>query len=140
MIKVSCALIIEQNKILVAQRNPDSGNPLKWEFPGGKQEKGESIKECLLREIKEELDIKLNIQKKLSPVIHKYEFGIKLIPFICFISSGEIKRNEHHDLRWVYYPELSDVNFTPADKKLIELENNKNTLKKYLGENVDNSG
>lgn len=139
MIKVSCAIIVQNNKILVAQRNSSSGNPLKWEFPGGKQMKGETIKECLAREIYEELDIQLKIIEKLTPVIHKYEFGkIKLKPFICTILSGQIKLREHHDIKWITLENLSDVDFTPADKKLIEMEENKLVLKKYIWKNMHN--
>lgn len=140
MLKVSCAIIIKNKKILVTQRNKNSGNPLKWEFPGGKQEAKETIEECMLREIKEELDLKIIIQKKLFPIIHKYEFGkIKLIPFICSIHSGELKLIEHHNYNWTTLNKINRFEFTPADKKLIELNKNITILKKYLWENVDNS-
>jgi 8-oxo-dGTP diphosphatase len=141
MIKVSCAVIIREQKILVTQRNVDSGNPLKWEFPGGKQEKGETIEECLKREITEELDINLKIWEKLIPITHSYEFGkIQLVPFICSISSGNIKLKEHQDFQWVKLNQLAEVDFTPADKKLIELPQNQSSLKKYLRKNMDNAG
>ena len=140
MIHVSCAIIVRKNKILVTQRDIKSGHPLKWEFPGGKQEQNETIEECLLREIKEELDVELKIKKKLSSVIHNYEFGkIKLIPFICIIINGTIELREHHDLQWITFEDYTNLDFTPADLKLIQLNKNKTALQEYLRENMHNT-
>ncbi|MGY0040798.1 NUDIX domain-containing protein [Pedobacter sp. NJ-S-72] len=71
MIDVSCALIIShEGQILVAQRSLNMHLPLKWEFPGGKVEPGESAEDCLIREIREELAVEIKIVKKMTPSIH----------------------------------------------------------------------
>lgn len=79
MIHVTCAVIRDGEQYLICQRSEKMKSPLKWEFPGGKVEEGESLEECLLREIKEELDIKITIERKLDTVSHDYgDFQIKL--------------------------------------------------------------
>ena len=71
MLKVTCAIIIHQNKILVAQRNPNSDHPLMWEFPGGKLNPRETIRECVIREIKEELDIEIEVRQSMIAIKQK---------------------------------------------------------------------
>jgi 8-oxo-dGTP diphosphatase len=117
MIAVSCAIIVnDENKILVTQRGASMKLPLKWEFPGGKVEANESPENCLIREIKEELDIDINIKSSLEPVEHHYkEFSIRLIPFVCKINSGKIKLSEHADYRWLNKNELLDLDWAEAD-------------------------
>jgi 8-oxo-dGTP diphosphatase len=140
MIKVTCAIIIHRNKILVTQRLPNSDHPLKWEFPGGKLQSGESLNDCVLREIKEELEIEIDILKPLISVQFDYGFKqIELIPFLCVIKSGKIKLNQHLDLMWVTYKNLNQVDFAEADRKLIQIDQNKDFLKKHLGKNMYNS-
>jgi 8-oxo-dGTP diphosphatase len=140
MLKVSCALIIDQNKILVVQRNTGSDHPLKWEFPGGKLNQGESPEECVIREIREELEIKIEILKPLISVY--YDYGIKqieLIPFLCRINQGEIILNEHHDFKWVSPGSLEKVDFAEADRKLIQVRINQVELKKHLRKNMNDT-
>jgi 8-oxo-dGTP diphosphatase len=66
IINVTCAIILKDEKILVAQRNEKMKLPLKWEFPGGKLEFNESETECIKREIKEEININIEVLQKLS--------------------------------------------------------------------------
>jgi 8-oxo-dGTP diphosphatase len=102
MLKVTCAIILQQNKILVTQLNASSDHPLKWEFPGGKLKPGETEEECISREINEELEIDIEIRKPMISLFHNYGCKqIELIPFLCVIKTGVIKLNEHHDLIWV---------------------------------------
>ena len=71
MIEVTCALIVDdQNRLFAAQRSSKMSLPLKWEFPGGKVESGESFESCLLREIKEELNVEIEIITSLHFNIH----------------------------------------------------------------------
>ena len=60
MIEVSCAIIIKDSKILAVQRGPESSHPWKWEFPGGKIHPGETAAECVIREIEEELQLRIH--------------------------------------------------------------------------------
>ena len=140
MQKVTCAIIVHQNKILVTQRNPDSDHPLKWEFPGGKLNPGETAEECIFREIKEELDIEIDIRESMVAVKHDYGIRqIELIPFLCNIKSGEIKLIEHHAYMWVSSNNLKKIDFTDADKRIIRLPENMIILKKYLRENMNDT-
>jgi len=112
MLKVTCAIIIHQNKILVAQRNASTDHPLKWEFPGGKLNPEETIEECIIREIREELEIEIEILEPIISVKHDYGFKqIKLIAFICVVKSGEINLNEHCDFKWVTFSNLEVIDF-----------------------------
>ena len=140
MLKVTCAIIIHQNKILVAQRNPNSDHPLKWEFPGGKLNPRETIRECVIREIKEELDIEIEVRQSMIAIKHDYGFmQVELIPFICNIKSGEIKLFEHNAVMWVFPENLEKIDFTDADKTLIQHPGNKDILKKYFGKNMNDT-
>ncbi|MGV8815207.1 MAG: NUDIX domain-containing protein [Gelidibacter sp.] len=77
-IPVTCAIIHFGNKVLAVQRSETMSLPLKWEFAGGKIEPGESEEECIKREIFEELNIHINLKRKLTAVIHQYP-NLKLI-------------------------------------------------------------
>jgi 8-oxo-dGTP diphosphatase len=140
MIKVTCAIIIQNEKILLTQRGEHPHHPFQWEFPGGKIKPGEPETESILREIEEELDLQLEISDKLEPVVFDYGFKkIELIPFICFIRDGKIKLNEHVDYRWIQWQEAGNMNISEADKKIITNENNSRLFKKYIGKQVNNS-
>jgi 8-oxo-dGTP diphosphatase len=119
--KVTCALIIENNKILAVKRGHDQYNPGMWEFPGGKVKEGESLENCIKRELYEELDIEVTLHKLLPPVVHNYpEFEIKLIPFICEMKNGDLKLAEHAEFKWCELGDLGQLDFTEADRKIIE--------------------
>lgn len=137
MIKVTCAIIIRNKKILITQRGEDSDHPFQWEFPGGKVNPGETIQECIVREIREELNIDIEILEKMMAVDFDYGFKkIRLIPFLCSPSNSEIRLNEHNDFKWIEPAELGQIDFSEADKKLIQQKKNKEILKKYFGENM----
>lgn len=141
MQKVTCAIIIRQNKMLITQRGGNTDHPFRWEFPGGKLNFEESAENCIIREIREELEIEIGIQDSLIAVQHDYGFKqIELIPFICKINAGEIKLNEHIDYKWISFEDLFYTDFSEADRELIELAKNVEILKKYLGKNKNDSG
>ena len=92
MLKVTCALIIRDNKLLITQNNFKSDHPFQWEFPGGKIKTGETLENCIKREIMEELEIEIEILSTMKAVIYDYGFKkIKLYPFLCSIKNGKIK-------------------------------------------------
>ena len=135
VLKVTCALIIQNNKIFITQNSSNSDHPFQWEFPGGKIKTGETNEDCLKREIKEELEIEVEILCELKPVIFDYEIKtIELIPFLCSFKSGKIHLNEHIDFKWLELNELKSLNFPGADLELIQLKENWDTLKEYIGE------
>ena len=121
MINVICAIIFFNNKILVAQRNEVMKLPLKWEFPGGKLEDGESEIDCVKREIKEEINIDIEVLEKLSNSIFDYgDFKINLIPFISTYVTGEIILSEHKDYKLLDKTELLNLDWAEADLPIVK--------------------
>ncbi len=141
MLKVTCAIIVKQNEILVTQRGGNTDHPFQWEFPGGKINQNETAADCITREINEELGIEIRILDLMIPVQHDYGFRkIELIPFICEIQSGSIKLTEHIDFKWISIENLEQIDLSDADRKLIQTDGNRLILEKYLGENKNDSG
>ncbi|WP_395045114.1 (deoxy)nucleoside triphosphate pyrophosphohydrolase [Flavobacterium sp.] len=121
MIKVVCAIILVDNKILVAQRSKNMKLPLKWEFPGGKLEQNENEIDCIKREIKEELNIEIEVLKKLSNSIFDYgTFKINLVPFIANYISGEILLLEHKDYKLLDKANLLNLDWAEADLPIVK--------------------
>lgn len=121
MIDVTCALIVDnQNRLFTAQRSSTMNLPLKWELPGGKIESNESPEGCLIREIKEELNIEIEIIANLESNQHTYpNITIRLIPFICKQISGNIILKEHANFKWLNTNELLDLDWAEADIPII---------------------
>jgi 8-oxo-dGTP diphosphatase len=117
VIDVTCALIIDKHgSVLAAQRSSQMSLPLKWELPGGKIEPNETPQQCLTREIKEELNIDIEIVNSLPSNTHNYPtITIKLIPFICKHIKGEIELKEHAQYKWLNTNELLDLDWADAD-------------------------
>ena len=128
MIDVVAAVIQnEEGKILIAQRNLKNSQGGLWEFPGGKIEPNETKEEAIIREIKEEMDIDIEAKKFIGQKVFNYpDKDINLIAIECKQIKGDIKLNEHEDIKWVNKNELRNFNFAPADKFIINaiLENN----------------
>ena len=117
MIKVVCALIFENNRILVCQRPFDKDEGGKWEFPGGKVEPGETPQGALRREIEEELDVIVQVGEAMTPVEHGRIF---LIPYCCEILEGDLLLKEHLAMRWVAAKELLDLDGAAADLPIFQ--------------------
>lgn len=129
-IEVTCALILDGEQVLLTQRSEQMPHPLKWEFPGGKLKRGETPEACIVREIREELGIKISVWELLPTVKHSYGRNlIKLIPFICHWEEGEIQLSEHVSHRWVKLHDLESVDWLEADVKVSKL-----LKEKYLPE------
>ena len=95
--------------------------PLKWEFPGGKIDPGESPDQCLRRELIEEMGISVRISRELSPNTHQYPaFTVTLYPFICDIESGDFTLHEHAAITWLPPQELHTLDWAEADLPVIE--------------------
>ena len=119
---VVAAIIIKDDKYFIAQRNRNKHMGLSWEFPGGKVEKGETFEIALKREIKEELNIEINIKNKLGEENYKDEkINVKLHYFLCSYTSGEIYLNEHEDSAWITKNEFKNYNFAEGDSDIINL-------------------
>lgn len=122
MISVTCAIIEHEQKVLCAQRSTEMDLPLKWEFPGGKVEDQEELEECLKREIKEELGVKIKILERLPSSKHKYleKKIINLIPFRCSLQTFEIELKEHLRIEWVLPKKLSQFDWAEADIPIVQ--------------------
>jgi 8-oxo-dGTP diphosphatase len=120
MMKVCCAVIIRDGKMLAVQKGPKSSHPWKWEFPGGKIHPMESPVQCIVREIEEELMIRITILQQLESI--EFDYGLKplcLIPFVSHILSGEIQLTEHANMRWMDLKEWESLDWAEADRQLI---------------------
>ncbi|MFR3529033.1 MAG: (deoxy)nucleoside triphosphate pyrophosphohydrolase [Lachnospiraceae bacterium] len=119
-VKVVAAIIIHENKIFATQRGYGEFKD-GWEFPGGKIEPGEMPQEALVREIKEELDIEIEVKDFLETVEYDYpEFHLSMDCFFCTIKSGEMVLKEHEAAKWLTPETLDSVGWLPADQGLIE--------------------
>jgi 8-oxo-dGTP diphosphatase len=117
---VACAIIERDGLVLAAQRSLAMSLPLKWEFPGGKIEDGESPEECLSRELEEELGVSVIIDSALTPTTHCYtDLLVTLYPFICCISGGVITMHEHNALMWIEPKQLTELDWAAADLPVI---------------------
>ena len=122
MINVVAGVIRNENgKILITQRNLKKAQGGLWEFPGGKIEPNETKENAIIREIKEELDIDIQVESYLSEKMFNYpEKDINLIALECKKINGNIKLLEHEDYRWVANSELKKFEFAPADIFIVE--------------------
>ncbi len=103
--------------------------PLKWEFPGGKVNAGETLEECLKRELSEELTIQVEITGKLPESVYSYPtFNITLYPFLCAIKSGEIVLKEHAEYVWLLPQHLMTIDWAEADVAVV---------REYCNRNID---
>jgi 8-oxo-dGTP diphosphatase len=120
-IHVACAIIEQEGKVLCTQRSKTMSMPMKWEFPGGKIDAGESPEDCLHREVAEEIGITVDVLLSLPPHTHRYStFTVTLYPFVCRISSGEIVLHEHAALTWLPPEELHRLDWADADPPVID--------------------
>ena len=122
MIDVVAAVIKDkEGKILITKRNLKKAQGGLWEFPGGKIESNETREEAIIREIKEELDVDVKVDRYLAEKVFEYpEKTINLIALECFIVNGKIKLMEHEDYKWVNKEELDNYEFAPADMFIVE--------------------
>lgn len=116
IIEVVGAAIIKEDKVLVMQRSNQMTLPGMWEFPGGKVEANETEQEALIREIKEELNVTINILDYINEASYDYDFGtVQLKVYTAEIISGQITLEEHSDGKWVTADELKNIDWAPVD-------------------------
>jgi 8-oxo-dGTP diphosphatase len=111
----------EDGRLLITQRLADDTLGGYWEFPGGKVDPGEELRAALARELREELGIEAEIGAQVHHIVHAYpDRDVRLYFFEARILSGEPRKIEVADLRWVTLPELMDYRFPEADRPLLE--------------------
>ncbi len=121
LIEVAAGLIFCEGKLLIAQR-PSGGHLAGlWEFPGGKCETGETLPECLQRELFEELGIAVNVSERVMTTTHVYpEKTVKLNFFLCKLVTEKPQGMEGQALAWITSEDLGGYSFPEADAKLLE--------------------
>ena len=119
-IEVVAAIIQKDGRIFATQRGYGDMKD-GWEFPGGKVEAGESPEEALKREILEELDTRIVVEKLLTTVEYDYpKFHLTMHCFMCSIESGNLTLKEHEAARWLKRSEIYSVDWLPADKIVVD--------------------
>jgi 8-oxo-dGTP diphosphatase len=120
-VSVTAAVIEDKGCILIARRTSSSHGPGGWEFPGGKIEPGETAEECLIREIYEELKIRIHILGPFLDYVHEYPGkSIRLISFKAQITDGIPVPADHEELAWVAPDQLPGYTFLAADLPIVE--------------------
>jgi len=121
MIRVTAAILINDNKILIAQRRDTDKLAGKWEFPGGKIEDNETPEQCLIREMQEEFGIDVAINGFFGENTYDYEMEtIQLLAYHTVWQSGNFSLNAHAAIKWVSVSQLHQFDFAPADKPLVD--------------------
>ena len=119
---VVAAIIKENNRYLIVQRNKNKHLGLKWEFPGGKVKSNESFKEALIREIKEELNITIYVKKIIAEELYKdHKIDVHLYYFICSKLNDTIELREHEKMAWVEKKDFVKYDFAEGDGKILSL-------------------
>lgn len=123
--EVVAAIIIDKNEILCMQRNKSnySYTSYKYEFPGGKIEKGETHIEALKREIQEEMLLDVNVTEKdfFLTVEHEYpDFSIKMHSYICHVANRKFVRKEHINHVWLHSKDLAKLDWAAADIPIVQ--------------------
>ena len=121
MLIVVGGLIYRDGKLLIAQRPAGKHGALKWEFPGGKLEAEEDPRDCLVREIKEELDVHVAVERIADVVYHRYpDRAVLLLFYVCKYLNGDARPIDCADFAWVEPSRLITYDFLAADLGLIE--------------------
>jgi 8-oxo-dGTP diphosphatase len=122
IIKVVAAILQKEDKILIARKK--QGKPLAgyFEFPGGKIEEGETPEESLIRELMEEMNIKIAVKEYIGESIYDYgnDKVISLLGYTAEIIDGEIKLSDHDRYEWVTLEQINNYKIAPADIPLID--------------------
>src|SRR5262249_761363 len=120
-IDAAIAIVVRGANVLVCQRKDDDTLGGYWEFPGGKCEDGETLEQCIARELREEIEIRATPIRKLPPIEHDYPYALlRLHPFICRHENGEPQLIECQAAKWITPAALREYRFPPANDQLIE--------------------
>ena len=120
-LSVSAGVVMESGKIMLCQRRAEAHNGLKWEFPGGKLEPGETPEAALKRELEEELDIEIQVGDIVDAVLHRYpDRAVLVLFYACAIMSGRPRCVDCNAIAWATPEELSGYDFAGADAAFVE--------------------
>ncbi len=114
---VTCAILITGTKVLLAKRGSGHIRGGLWEFPGGKLQNGETLEDCIIREIREELGVDIEVVNRCQTVGFSYpDRTINLHPFYCSIIKGKPVALVHEKIEWVEISRLDYMDLCAADK------------------------
>jgi 8-oxo-dGTP diphosphatase len=122
-VEVVAAVIIKDSKILCVQRGVSKLDYIskKWEFPGGKIEENESFEDALMREIQEELRLKIKVEKLFLTVEHTYQdFHLTMHSYLCETENTELTLTEHLDFKWLEKENLLALDWAAADVPIVK--------------------
>jgi len=126
LIEVSAGLVFRNGRLLITQRPAEGHLANLWEFPGGKREAGESFEQCLQRELREELDVDIEVGDLLEELTHRYPEKTVLLRFYrCTLTRSEPRAIGCQALAWVQRPELDHYSFPEADARVLEALKNR---------------
>lgn len=119
-VEVVAAIIVKDDEILATQRGYGSRKGW-WEFPGGKVEPGESREDALVRELREEMDASIVIDRFLTTVEYDYpDFHLTMHCYLCALSDGRYTLREHFAARWLAPDDFDAVRWLPADVEVLQ--------------------
>lgn len=119
-IRVSAAVIHHDGEVYATRRGKGAFKG-GWEFPGGKQEAGESGEDAVVREIKEELGATIAIEEKLCTVEYQYpDFFMTMDCYLCHVADGKLVLSEHDAAKWLPLAQIDSVDWLPADILVVE--------------------
>lgn len=121
MTEVVAALIWDKDKFMICQRPAHKARGLLWEFVGGKVEPGETKKQALIRECREEIAVALSVGDVFMDVVHEYpDLTVHLTLFNATIADGVPQMLEHNDIQWITPSDIPNYAFCPADVEILE--------------------
>jgi mutator protein MutT len=121
IIEVAAGLVFRRGELLITQRPAEAHLGGLWEFPGGKREPGETLEQCLHRELIEELGIEVTVRDLMERLTHVYpEKTVCLNFYRCHLDRGEPQPLGCADFKWVRAEQLRNYKFPPADERILE--------------------
>ena len=115
MLIVAGGILEENGMVLIAQRKRDDDYGLKWEFPGGKLREGETGEECIVRELMEELSIKVEVTGFYDKLA---EDDLTILYYLVRRVSGKITLSDHERMQWVFPDELDNYDLLSVDRRV----------------------